>query len=144
MIKRYFDFIKEADEPEAQTEATPETQAETEVDKSETDSTGTDKFPEVKEHIKSMIESTIEKSGGDYKSFIDSIEELKDVSKVEKFINDSDVYEFYLKWRNDIDELLNDINYFDDAPTKNDAFGLYEYVIKGTERAFLEFIKSMK
>lgn len=145
MIKKYFDFIKEADEPEeAQTEATPETQAETEVDESETDSTGTDKFPEVKEHIKSMIESTIEKSGGDYKSFIDSIEELKDVSKVEKFINDSDVYEFYLKWRNDIDELLNDINYFDDAPTKNDAFGLYEYVIKGTERAFLEFIKSMK
>jgi hypothetical protein len=147
MIKNYFQFIKEADEPQAQAQTEPTIEEPTkEAEKSETDSAGTDKFPEVKDQIKSMIEETIEKQKfrGDLKSFLDGIKEQKDVSKVLEFINDSDVYDFYLKWRNDIDELLNDINYFDDAPTKNDAFGLYEYVIKGTERAFFEFIKSMK
>jgi len=49
-----------------------------------------------------------------------------------------------LKWRNDIDEILSDVNFFDELPSENNAFGLYEYVIKGTQKAFLELIKSVK
>ena len=101
------------------------------------------KFTEVKEEIKTMIEDTIEKSGGEYNSFIDSFKKNPEDVKVEGFINDADIYDFYLKWRNDIDEMLSDINYFDEVPSKNNSFGLYEYVIKGTERAFQEFVKDL-
>jgi hypothetical protein len=135
MIKKYYQFINEAEEAVNPTG---------EAQKKETDASDSSKYTDVIDEIKSMVESTIEKSGGEFKSFIDSYIKNPEDVKVEKFINDSDIYDFYLKWRNDIDEILSDINYFDEVPTENNAFGLYEYVIKGTQKAFLEFIKMVK
>jgi hypothetical protein len=140
MIKKYIQFIKEADEPTSEdpSEKVPaETASEEEGDKSDS------KFTELKDEIKSMIEKTIDNSGGDFQQFVNSYKKNPEDVKVEGFINDSDIYEFYLKWRNDIDEMLNDINFFDEVPTEINAFGLYEYVIKGTERAFQEAVKSL-
>ena len=93
------------------------------------------------EEVQKMIENTIQKSGGELKSFIESFEKNPEDVKVEGFINDSDVYDFYLKFRNDVDEILNNIKFYDESPTEVNAFGLYEYVIKGTERAFMEVVK---
>jgi hypothetical protein len=99
-------------------------------------------FYEIKEELKSMIKNTIDKSGGEYKSFIESfIKNPKDV-KIEGLINDSDIYDFYLKWRNDIDEILNDYNFFDEVPSDMNSFGLYDYIIKGTQKA-IEIIVNM-
>jgi hypothetical protein len=134
MIKRYLQFIKEADEVNPTGE----------VEKDETDASDSSKFEDVIDELKSMIENTINKSGGELKSFANSYIKNPEDVKIEKLINDSDIYDFYLKWRNDIDELLSDINFFDEVPTENNAFGLYEYVIKGTQRAILEFIKMIK
>jgi hypothetical protein len=138
MVKRYLQFIKEAEETE-----TTQTQTENEAPKSDGDSSDSSKFTEVKEEVKSMIEKTIEKSGGEMENFLTSFLKNPEDVKVDGFINDSDIYEFYLKWRNDIDEILSDINFFDELPTENNAFGLYEYVIKGTERAFEEVVRMM-
>ena len=138
MIKKYTEFMKEADE------ITDEVNPTGDVDKKETDASDSSKFKEVIDEIKSMVDKTIEKSGGEFDSFIKSFIKNSDDIKVEKFINDSDIYEFNLKWRNDIDEILSDINFFDERPTENNAFGLYEYVIKGTQKAFLEFTKMIK
>lgn len=132
MIKRYFQFIKEADEVESNVE-------ETEV--KDSDASDSSKFTEIKDEVKSLVEKTIDKSGGELKSFIESYLKNPEDVKVDGFINDSDIYEFYLKWRNDIDEILNDINFFDELPTENNAFGLYEYTIKGTEKAFGEVMR---
>lgn len=134
MIKRYLQFIKEADEA---TEA-PEPQPQTEGDASDSS-----KFTEIKDEVKSMIEKTIDKSGGEMDSFVESYLKNPEDVKVDSFINDSDIYEFYLKWRNDIDEILSDLNFFDELPTEHNAFGLYEYVIKGTEKAFFEVVKML-
>lgn len=134
MIKKYSQFINEAD----QTQVEPQDQLEKpEGIKSLDDS----KYTEVKEEINKMIENTIQKSGGELKSFIESFEKNPEDVKVEGFINDSDIYDFYLKFRNDIDEILNNIKFYDESPTEVNAFGLYEYVIKGTERAFMEVVK---
>lgn len=129
MIKKYLQFIKEADE------------AETEVSQEETDASDSSSFDEVKDEVKSMIESTIEKSGGEFNSFVDSFVKNPEDVKIEGLINDSDIYEFYLKWRNDIDEILSSVKFFDENPTEINAFGLYEYVIRGTERAIEEIVK---
>lgn len=137
-LKRYVQFLTEADETEAQVPEESQATAE------ETDASDSSKYTEVIEEVKSMIDKTIEESGGESKSFIKSyIKNPKDV-KIRGFINDADIYEFYLKWRNDIDEILNNLKFFDEMPTKNNAFGLYEYVIKGTEKAFLEIVKMIK
>jgi hypothetical protein len=119
MIKRYTQFIKESDE------------------------VSDSKYTEIKDEIKSMIESTIEKSGGEFSSFVDSFNKSPEDFKIEGLINDSDIYDFYLKFRNDIDEVLNDVNFFDEVPSEINAFGLYEYIIKGTERCVIEIVKNL-
>jgi hypothetical protein len=128
MIKKYLKFIKEADET---TEAKPGK------------SQDSGKYTELKDEVKSMIEKTIEKNGGEFKSFVDKLSKSPDDTKIEGFINDSDIYEFYLKFRNDIDELLNNIKYFNQVPSESNTFGLYDYIIKGTEKAVLEIIKEL-
>ena len=135
MIKKYLQFINEAEQVETQVQ--PENTVKSEGIKSLDDS----KYTEVKEEINKMIENTIQKSGGELKSFIESFEKNPEDVKVEGFINDSDIYDFYLKFRNDVDEILNNVKFYDESPTEVNAFGLYEYVIKGTERAFMEVVK---
>lgn len=67
MIKRYTQFIKEADETE-----------ETKVPENETDSSDSSKFTEIKDEVKSMIENTIKNSGGEYSGFVDSFNKNPD------------------------------------------------------------------
>jgi deoxyribodipyrimidine photolyase len=126
MIKKYLQFIKEADEAQP-------------AEKSQ----DTGKYTELKDEIKSMIEKTIEKNGGEFKSFVDKFTKSPDDVKIEGFINDSDIYEFYLKFRNDIDELLNNIKYFNEVPSESNTFGLYDYIINGTEKAVSEIVKDL-
>jgi hypothetical protein len=121
MVKRYLQFINEANE--------------------EVQKVDSSKYTEIKDEIKSMIEKTIENSGGEFASFVDKfVKEPEDV-KIEGLINDSDLYDFYLKFRNDIDEILNDIKFFGNAPSEVNAIGLYDYLIKGTQKAIEESVK---
>jgi len=101
------------------------------------------KFQEVIDEIKSMIEKTIEKSGGELNMFIESYIKSPDEVKIEGLINDSDIYDFYLKYRNQVDECLKDIKFYDQTATEVGAFSLYEYVIKGTNTSIKEFVASM-
>lgn len=132
MIKKYSQFLKESDEFEEQI-------SNDETELKETDS----KHIDLKEEIKSLIEETINNSGGEFSSFIDSFNKNPEDVKIEGLINDSDIYDFYLKWRNDIDEVLNDVNFFDEVPSEGNIFGLYEYIIKGTERSIIEVVKTL-
>jgi len=127
MLKRYTDFINEADEA---TKDSPIAE-------------DTNKYSDIKEEIKSMIEKTIEKSGGEFKSFVESFLKTPDDVKIEGLINDSDIYDFYLKSRNDIDEILNNSKFFDEVPSELNSFGLYDYMIKGTQRAIQEVVKML-
>jgi len=99
------------------------------------------KYTELKSEIKSMIEKTIENSGGEYKSFVDEFVKKPEDVKIEGLINDSDLYDFYLKYRNDIDEILNDQKFFGSAPSSVNSIGLYDYLIKGTQKAIEEAVK---
>jgi hypothetical protein len=119
MIKKYLQYIKE-------------------VNENQLDSS---KYTELKDEIKSMIEKTIEKSGGEFASFVDKFVKEPEEVKIEGLINDSDLYDFYLKFRNDIDEILNDIKFFGNAPGEVNAIGLYDYMIKGTQKAIEETVK---
>ena len=128
MIKRYLNFINEAEDASNITKPMDTT----------------DKYSEIKDNVKELIEGTIEKSGGDFPTFIESFIKNPEDVKVEKFINDSDIYDFYLKFRNDIDEILNNVKFFSENPAELNAYGLYEYVIIGTEKAFMEVVKMIK
>ena len=70
---------------------------------------------------------------------------LRDEEKnpIEGFINDSDVYEFYLQYRDDIDDLLSDMRWFDETPSENNIFSIYDFIIISTKKAFREIIGVM-
>lgn len=138
MIKKYFQFLKEQDEfvdDSIDLNVPKEEETEPKEEKSSSN------FEEVQSAIKELIENTVEKSGGEFETLKDSF--LKDPKeiKIEGLINDSDIYDFYLKYRNDIDEILGDIKFYDENPSEMNVFGLYEYTIKGTMKAVEEFVK---
>ena len=101
-------------------------------------------YSDIKEELSDMIEKSLKTSDkktiGDFVSaFIKNPED----TKIEGLINDSDVYEFYLKYRNDIDELLSKVKFYDEVPSEINSFSLYDYVIKGTMKAISELVSDI-
>jgi hypothetical protein len=71
-----------------------------------------DEFRDLKEDLIQMIENSLKTS--DFKTFddfVDAYTKNPEETGIEGLINDSDVYEFYLKYRNDIDELYLELNF---------------------------------
>lgn len=103
------------------------------------------KYKGVKEDLIEMIEKSIKSDDKEvFLKFIDSYIKNQEDNSIEGLINDSDVYDFYLKYRNDIDEVLNEIKYFDDTPSEDNVYGVYEYTIKATKKAIAEFVRLIK
>lgn len=101
------------------------------------------KYTEVTDQLKELIENTIKSSGGEYKTFIESFLKNPQDVKIEGLINESDIYDFYLKNRNQVDEILNSVKFYQVPPEENNVFGLYDFVISGTQKAVEEFAKML-
>lgn len=99
----------------------------------------------LKDDLNRMIEDSVNTS--DIKTKEDFIESyLKDDTDTEivGLINDSDVYEFYLKYRVEIDELLLNMNYYDESPASANVFGLYDYIVHSTKVAVKDVVQGLK
>lgn len=115
----------------------------TEPEKS--DELSLDRFPDLKEEIEQMIKKSLgSESDKVLSDFIDAYTRAPEDNSIEGFINDSDIYEFYLMWRNDIDDILSAVNFFDEVPSEMKVFSLYDYIIQGTKKAVQEVISLMK
>jgi hypothetical protein len=124
-IFRYLEYIKEADEIIEEPDFS--------------------NFDDLKNEISEIIKNSIGTEGEKtFDDFIDDYIKNPDEVQIEGLINDSDIYEFYLKWRDDIDSLLSEINFYDELPSENKVFSLYDYVIRGTKRAITEVIELLK
>ena len=120
-IKKYTQFITESDE----------------VIKDST-------FDGIKDDVRKMIEDTIKSSGGEsVKSFAKNYKDNPNDVKIEGLINDDQVYDFWLKYENEIDELLNKVKFFEESPDEINALGTYKYVIASTNRAILEIVRML-
>jgi len=62
---------------------------------------------------------------------------------IKGFVNENDIYDFYLENRFDIDNKLVDLDFFNDAPVKYNVESLYDYVITGTKIAVENIILSL-
>lgn len=81
---------------------------------------------------------------GDITKLQDFIEKfIEDDSEeiIEGFIEDADIFDFYLKYQSDIDHLLQDKSYYNDSP---DVESLYDYVIDGTYDAVVYCLEDIK
>lgn len=135
-LHKYYQFIKESEDLES-------TAADLESESIE-DSTDISKYTELKDELTEMIKASLNtEDNKTFQDFIDAYNKNPEETKIEGLINDSDIYEFYLKWRNDIDDILSDVNYYDEIPSELKVFSLYEYVIQGTKKSVSEIISMM-
>lgn len=116
MIKKYFEYIKESKDD--------------------------GKYQELKDKVISLIQDTVDEENkyDSVEDFVDSYVKKGDV-EIRGLIKQDDLYQFYLDWRNDIDEILNNINFFDEIPSKMNSIGLYDYIITGVKKAVKEVVK---
>jgi hypothetical protein len=101
-------------------------------------------YTDLQDDLKEMIEKSLKTS--DQKTsedFIDAYLRDPEKTQIEGLINDSDIYEFYLKYRNNIDEILSEINFYGEKPSDMDSFSLYDYIIVGTKKAIKEVLNML-
>lgn len=110
-----------------------------------------DKYSELKVGLVTMIEESLKTSQEDNINMIDIenfisdyISSGKDASMIDGIIEDNDIFNFYLKYQSDIDELLNDTKYMDTTPKSNGVYSLYDIIIDGTKQSVLEALKMMR
>jgi len=102
-------------------------------------------YDDLKNDLKEMVEKSLKTSDKKtYQDFISAYLRDPEKNQIEGLINDSDIYEFYLKYRNNIVQLLSEINFYEEKPSELDSFSLYDYVIVGTKKSITEALKMLK
>ena len=120
-VKKYLQFIKEADENEVA-------------------KTSESNYDNIKEDVKKKIEDTIKNSGGEFKSFIEKYISTPTDVAIEGLISDDQIYDFWRTYENEIDSLLNETKYFENPPKE---IGVYKYIINSTKYAIGLIVKML-
>lgn len=119
LIKKYLEFLREAQEA--------------------IDPSG---FEDMRDDVEKMVKETIGKDG-DVKEFAQKYLKNPEQTEIVGIVNDDQVHDFWLKYENQIDELLNKIKFFEESPEEMNAIGTYKYIIVSTKRAVLEIIRML-
>ena len=96
------------------------------------------KYKSLKRGILDLIQQTNDNSDDlnlAIKTISDYVDETSEAVVLTDFVEDVEIYDFYLKFQTDIDELLHDKKYFDKSPSDRSIYSLYDYVISGTKKA---------
>lgn len=102
-------------------------------------------FKDLKLSLLDLIEKSVNSSDMEVVTeFINSFLEDDSESVIEGLVNDSDVYEFYLKHTDEIDEILNDGEFFESSPKEHGVVGLYDYMVYGTTKAVKNAVNRIK
>ncbi len=99
-------------------------------------------YNDLKSGVLEYIEKSVNKTDKEsIKKFLESFIRDSESNPIKGLINDSDIYEFYLKYRNNIDQLLSKKDFYKKNPSDMESFGLYDYLIIGTKEAIKEVVK---
>jgi len=64
--------------------------------------------------------------------------------KLQDFVENGDIFNFYLKYQSDVDDICNDNNWFDDSPKSNNIFSLYDFILEGTKFGVIQCMKELE
>jgi len=97
----------------------------------------------LKDELTDMIKKSLNTSDSKtVENFIAAYKKDSEKNQIEGLINNADIYDFYLKYDEDIDEILTKNNFYDKSPKELNVFSLYDYIIAGTKEAVNLLINS--
>jgi hypothetical protein len=100
-----------------------------------------DKYMSLKKEILRLLNDQLKGDVTKVQSFIEDYIKPESTEIIEQITEDSQIFDTYLKFQPDIDQILADNNYYDDPPEVN---SLYDYVIDGTYDAIVYCMEDMK
>lgn len=113
--------------------------------KNQIESSIKDKFKDLKLRIiEKIIDSLKTQERKVFDEFITAYIQNDEKNKIQGLINDAEVNEFYLTFSNDINEILSDLKFFEQPPSKINVFNLDTYIVKATLLAVKECIIQIK
>ena len=78
------------------------------------------------------------------KQYIDSYIKTPEDTNIEGLINDSDIYDFYLKNQSVIDNILLKKEWYDISPSEKNVFSVYDYIITSTKSAIYDLMVELQ
>jgi len=109
-----------------------------------------DKLSKNFDSLKSGVLELIEKSVKDtsqmieIQNFIDKYLSDPESQVLVDFIEDNDIFNFYLKYQSDIDKIASENGYFDNVPKNNNISSAYDFVLKCAKFAVKEAMEIIK
>lgn len=86
--------------------------------------------------IRDMVQNSLKTSDSKtVEDFIKAYNTDPESNQIEGLINKADIYDFYLKYMEDIDEILFKNDFYNKSATELNIHSLYDYVIEGTKKA---------
>ena len=144
MIKKYLQFIKEDIDENDEIDFSSESPEESNIPVEKKDEFNISDYEDLKSDLEEMIQRSLKESTrSNQKDFIKEYLKGNDGAQIEGLINDSDIYEFYLKYRNDIDDILTLEKFFEKSPSSHEVYSLYDYIIEGTETPVKKIIQNI-
>jgi hypothetical protein len=103
---------------------------------------------DIKEDLVKMVHNTINsEEQNDFMEKLDSVIRNPKELSIEGLMQDADVYEFYLKYRNELDEILSKSGFFEklqEFQKENNSISLYDFIVKGTLEAVKLLVEEIK
>lgn len=105
-----------------------------------------DKYLSLKRGILSLLDNSIDNTDElvNVQNFINNYIESPKNQTIVGLVDDAEIFDFYLKYQSNVDEICADKKYFDKSPTENNIFSLYNFVTAGTKFAVLECLKILQ
>lgn len=100
-----------------------------------------DKFMSLKRGILELLDKALNSDMTKLQDFINKFIDPESEEVLDGFVEDAEIFDFYLKYQSDVDQILSDHNYYDDLP---EVESLYDYVIDGTFDAVVYCMEEMK
>lgn len=89
-----------------------------------------------KRYVLDLLDKTVDSSELlDLQNFIKSYLEANKSSYIIGLNDDSEFFEFYVKYQAELDELLSKDNFFTESPKKIGVVSVYDYVVKASKKA---------
>ena len=105
-----------------------------------------EQYSSLKSGILLLLEDSIENSEQlvDVQNYINKSSENLEDNPLIGFVDDGDIFDFYLKYQADIDEICNNNGWFGKNATEENIFSLYQYIISGAKFGVRQCLKILE